>query len=456
LLVAGGLLGVASLGLLGSYGFSVKRADAEAMPKATPTADAQPYLAPLRAAADKFVASPVEVRFAGKTLTTTWAELAFVIDEDSLEREGARLAAAGTAPGSVGEDYFLAGKHLVPVRMDRAKGLETLAGIKGEHDRAPTDARLNLEQRTIMPDIPGLGIDIYASMGTLEQAARAGTHEADLVARELPAQVTKTELGNIDISHVMGWFETRYPVGEKDRNYNLKLAAEKLNGHVLMPGEEFSFNAVVGDRTEKEGFRVAHVIQAGEMIDGLAGGTCQISSTLHGAAFFAGLDITGGRPHSRPSAYITMGMDATVVYPTVDLKLKNPYDFPVVIRYRVAEGIVRVEILGKERPYDKIEFVREIKEEKPFETITREDDSMPIGSSLVEQGGFPGYELERRRVFWKGGKRVKTEKKLLKYPPTTEYLRIGTNPDPNLVPPTQPKLHGPMNPGKQKTYTMAQ
>jgi vancomycin resistance protein YoaR len=306
-----------------------------------------------------------------------------------------------------------------------------------------------------MHDIPGLGIDIYASMGTLEQAARAGTHEADLVARELPAQVTKTELGNIDISHVMGWFETRYPVGEKDRNYNLKLAAEKLNGHVLMPGEEFSFNAVVGDRTEKEGFRVAHVIQAGEMIDGLAGGTCQISSTLNGAAFFAGLDITKGRPHSRPSAYITMGLDATVVYPTTDYVLKNPYDFPVAIRYVVAQGVVRVEILGKERPYDKIGFEREVLEQKPYETITREDPSLPIGSSLVEQPGFPGYKLERRRVFWKDGKKVKVEKRKLEYPPTTEYLRIGTNPDPNLIPPEQPKLHGPMNPGG-KEFKMEQ
>jgi vancomycin resistance protein YoaR len=267
--------------------------------------------------------------------------------------------------------------------------------------------------------------------------------------------VTREKLGNLDVSHVMGWFETKFGMVEKDRTYNLKVAAEKLNGHIIMPGEEFSFNAIVGARTENEGFRVAHVIQAGEMIDGLAGGTCQISSTLHGAAFFAGMEMTNNRPHSRPSAYITMGMDATVVYPSVDFKMKNPYDFPVAIRYVVAQGVVRTEILGKARPYDKIVFEREVLEETPFQSITREDPTLPIGAQIVEQAGFPGYKLERRRVFWKDGKKVKTDKRKLEYPPTMEYVRVGSNPDPNLVAPEQPKIHGPLDPGG-KTYQLAQ
>jgi vancomycin resistance protein YoaR len=454
--VAAGVLGVAALGLGAAYGLKMNRASA-ATPASTPTADAAPYQEALTAAAQQFIASPVTVKVADKTVKTTWAELSFVVDEDSILREGARLAAAGTAPGAVGADYFLeGGNHLVPVSLDRAHGVERLASWKGEVDRAPMDARLDLDTRAVMPNKPGLGLDIYASMGLMEQAARTGQHEVTLAAREVPAQVTRGQLGDIDISHVMGTWETHYPVGERDRNANLQLAAEKLNGHVIMPGEEFSFNSVVGARTENEGFHIAHVITAGEMVDGEAGGTCQISSTLHGAAFFAGLEMKDYHPHSRPSAYITMGMDATVVYPTTDLKMRNPYDFPVVIKYRVAEGTVRVEILGKQRPYDKIVFEREVKEEKPFETITREDDSMPIGSSIVEQSGFPGYDLERRRVFYKDGKKVKVEKKLLKYPPTTEYLRIGTNPDPNLEAPVQPKLHPPMDPGKAKTYQVEQ
>ncbi len=290
----------------------------------------------------------------------------------------------------------------------------------------------------------------------LEETARAGGLALELVGGKVLPHTTAAKLGDIDISHVLGHWETKYPPVEKDRNYNLKVAAEKVNGTILLPGEELSFNTKVGDRTEKEGYRVAHVITAGEMVDGLAGGTCQVSSTLHGAAWFAGLDIVSSRPHSRPSAYITMGLDATVVYPTTDLVIKNSYDFPVVLRYVVSQGTMRVEVLGRKRPYDKIAFEREIKKEIPYQTITREDDTLPAGTMIVEQIGFPGYELVRRRIFLKDGKEVKVEKMPIKYPPTTEYIRVGTNMNPNLVAPVAPKHHGLRPPegkgGKWRMY----
>ena len=146
---------------------------------------------------------------------------------------------------------------------------------------------------------------------------------------------------------------------------------------MLQPHQEWSFNGQVGERSEKEGYKIAHVITAGEMVDGLAGGTCQISTTLFGAAFFAGLDIPKTTNHSRPSVYTPLGFDATVVWPDTDLVLKNPYDFPVAIHYRVANGEAVVEILGKKRPFDKVVFAREILEETPFNTEERIDEEMP-------------------------------------------------------------------------------
>jgi vancomycin resistance protein YoaR len=209
----------------------------------------------------------------------------------------------------------------------------------------------------------------------------------------------------------------------------------------------FSFNEVVGDRTEKEGYRVAPVIQGGELIDGLAGGMCQIASTLHAAAFFAGLDIVSSTPHSRPSAYIPMGLDSTVVYPSTDLKLRNPYDFPVVMHYQVNQGAVKVELLGKERPY-KVVFEREIKTETPFGTDTRGDAESPSGQRYTIQEGYPGYTLMRRRYIfdkdhvprWSGPepiadvlekahvKPVKKEQWALHYPATTQFIAVGTGP----------------------------
>ena len=440
----------------GAQAATVRAANAAAAPaSAAQASGGEELVAPLTAATEKFLGSKVTLGFDGKNVESKWSDLALVVDPESVQRVAARLAHEGKTAAQIGVDYYASAAGLVPVTLDRQKALTALVDYKTTYDRAPVDARADLEHRVVVPEKAGFGIDIYGSLGALEQGARAGAHQVELVAGELPPTVTREKLGNLDVSHVMGYWETHYPQVEKDRNYNLKVAAEKLNGHILMPGEEMSFNAIVGDRTEKEGYRVAHVIQAGEMIDGLAGGTCQISSTLHAAAFFAGLEMTSTRPHSRPSAYITMGLDATVVYPTTDFKMKNPYDFPVAIRYVVAQGIVRVEILGKERPWEKVQFEREILEEKPFETITREDPTLPIGATVVEQAGFPGYKLERRRVFFKDGKKVKTEKRKLEYPPTTEYLRIGSNPDPNLEQPEQKPIHGPMDPGG-KEFKMAQ
>ena len=390
----------------------------------------------------------MELDFDKKTLKTTWKAVGFIRDEDAIR-------ALATKVDDVPD--FAAGKGPVPVALDRKKALQLVVSWKDSYDRPSNDARVDLVNKKVLPESKGYGIDVYETLAFLDEAAQAGKLRAQLTGGETEPAVTLAKLGNLDIGNVMGAFETHYPPGERDRNYNLRLVAEHVNGHILMPGEVFSFNGVVGDRTEKQGYRVAHVIQAGEMIDGLAGGACQISTTLHGAAWFAGLELVHSIPHSRPSAYVTMGLDATVVYPTTDLKLKNPYDFPVVVYYVVSQGTVRVEILGKKRPWDKIAFEREIKTELPFETVTREDDTLPLGTQVIEQVGFPGYQLQRRRLFYKGAgaNPAKTEKWDVSYPPTTEYVRVGTNPDPNLPPPEVKEPKGLPNPGG-KTFRLVQ
>lgn len=200
---------------------------------------------------------------------------------------------------------------------------------------------------------------------------------------DIPAASSVKSMAIEDISQVLGTYTTRFSVSDKDWNFNLKLAASKLNGFVLQPGVEFSFNEVVGERSEKMGYKIAHVIDAGEMVDGLAGGTCQISTTLFGASFFAGLEIVKTTNHSRPSTYTPLGFDATVVWPNTDLKLKNPYDFPVVIHYRVANGESTVTLLGKKRPWDKIVFERKVLESTPYTTEERLDDEIEEGRTLV-------------------------------------------------------------------------
>ena len=385
------------------------------------------------AAAKAQLAKRVEVRIGKIAVSRSWAELGVVVDE----------AEAKDPTGAL------------PLRLDLERAQAALRDLKSHHDRAPINAYLDLEQRKIVDDLPGQGIDLWGSLPRLEAAARAGASTVELLSIAVPAQVTKTSLGIDDISQVLGTFTTKFSVADRERNFNLKLAASKLNGVVMKPGQELSFNETVGERSEKQGYKVAHVITAGEMVDGLAGGTCQISTTLFGASFFAGLDIVKTTPHSRPSVYTPLGFDSTVVWPNTDLKVANPYEFPVAIHYRVAGGEATVEILGKARPWDKIVFERNVLETSPFATEERLDEDLPLGVTTLDQEGFEGYSLTRYRRFYKDGKQVKFDKWKVDYKPVTEYVRRGTNPDPNAKMPKEKPHHGPTAP-KSDSFSMSQ
>ncbi len=437
--LAGGMLVVAA-GLIGGYYvLGTKSAARAASMPGTPSKEptrAKPAAAP-STALGAMLAKTVSLKLAGQTIAVTWAELGVEADPDESGR---------SSVGTEAEIAALAAKGSIPVRLDRDKAVTKLLELKASYDRAPINAYLDLEARNIADDAPGQGLDVWGSLPRIEAAARQGAAAIELIDVAVPATVTKANLGIDDISNILGHYETKFPVTDRDRNFNLKLAASKVNGYVMKPGEEWSFNATVGERSQKMGYKIAHVITAGEMVDGLAGGTCQISTTLFGAAFFGGLDIVKTTNHSRPSAYTPLGFDATVVWPDTDLKLKNPYDFPVALRYVVANGEAKVEILGKKRPYDKVVFERHVLETTPFTTEERLDEEVALDQTSLDQSGFDGYKLERFRRFYKDGKVVKTNKWTVNYKPVTEYIRRGINPAPDAKPAVVKEAHGPKAP----------
>lgn len=325
------------------------------------------------------------------------------------------------------------------IRLDTDRALAFFRRLKESVDRQPVDATLDLENQQVLPAEDGYLLQIYDSLVATELALRQGIDRVPLaVAVEHPAHGDRYK--NLDIGAELGTFSTVYSMKDKDRDrgYNLKVGASKLDGTVIAPGETFSFNDTLGPRTKAEGYRMAPVINEGELVDGMAGGSCQISSTLFAASFFAGLDLINSRPHTRPSSYIRMGLDAAVAYPITDLVLKNPYPFPVVMHFRVSQGRVRVRILGKERPWSKVTFERQIKEVIPFTEEQRTDPEIPAGHKVITQLGVPGYRLERRRLFYRGkGKEpAKSDKWDVYYPPTTQYVKVGTGPaNPEWEPP---------------------
>lgn len=230
---------------------------------------------------------------------------------------------------------------ILPLRLDPARALPTLLALKEELDRPARDAHIDLGAGRIIGEQEGILLDVDATLAELTRALASGEERAALAFQRSAAKRKQAELEGIRYDQVLGFFETSYDRADRAaaRTFNLRLAASKLDGHVLFPGEELDFNAVVGPRDEANGYQVAPVIAQGELVDGIGGGTCQISGTLHAAALFAGLTVVERYPHTRPSAYIRLGLDAAVVYPTMNLRLRNPYEFPVVLHQSVEGGV---------------------------------------------------------------------------------------------------------------------
>lgn len=316
----------------------------------------------------------------------------------------------------------------LPLILDADAALDKLLTLKAELDSAATDAYVDLAQKKLVPEKDGHRLDVYGTIARIEAAFRQGLAEVPAMVETVAPKRRAAELGNVEFSHVLGYFETRYNQGERmrDRTYNLRQAASRLDGAVVLPGEVFDFNEVVGPRDEAHGYRVAPVIAQGELVDGLGGGTCQISGTLHGAAFFAGLDIVERYPHSRPSYYIKLGLDATVVYPTINFRFRNPFSFPIVLHETVSNGVVRAEILGPERRHT-VTYFRRIDEVVPFEEVERKTPKLPEGMRVLAQRGIPGFKTTSSRVVRDGAHAVRyrwTDS----YPPTTQIFNVGSGP----------------------------
>lgn len=316
-----------------------------------------------------------------------------------------------------------------PIALDPKLALIAIGSLKDDLDEPAQDAKVDLEKRKVVPEVEGRRIRVYETLAALDAALRSGKDTVEISFEPIQPKVDAAALKNVDLTDTIGFFETKYATDHKhlDRTFNLRLAASRLNGKVILPGETFDFNAVVGPRDEARGYRIAKVIADGELVDGIGGGTCQIAGTLHGAAFFAGLEVVSRTPHTRPSSYIKMGLDAAVAYPHVTLKLKNPFSHPVVLKETVTGGTVRAEILGPKRARI-VTFVRKIDDILPFSEREVKDDRLAAGVRVITQRGIPGFKVRRYRVVRDGVNAVR-EKTVDTYPPTQQIVHVGTGVD---------------------------
>ena len=164
--------------------------------------------------------------------------------------------------------------------------------------------------------------------------------------------VTTNMIGTEAFPDLLSTYSTKYATSNKNRTTNLILAANKINGTVLMPGETFSYNRVVGARTIAAGYKEAPIYVEGRVEDGLGGGICQITSTLYNAVVYANLEVTQRTNHQFVPSYVTASRDATVVYGSLDFQFVNNRNYPIKLVCSVSGGIANFQIFGMKQEDD--------------------------------------------------------------------------------------------------------
>ena len=207
------------------------------------------------------------------------------------------------------------------------------------------------------------GVDFNISVDEAKAMLNEVKDEYEIPLKYTAPSVTTNMIGTEAFPDLLAKFSTNYNSRDTDRTTNLRLAAEKINGTVLMPGETFSYNTVVGERTIAAGYKEAAMYQNGEVVDGLGGGICQISTTLYNAVLYSNLEIVERRNHQFVPSYAKAGRDATVVYGSIDFKFKNTRNYPVKILCTVSGGVAKCEIYGlKENPDYDVEITSRVTE----------------------------------------------------------------------------------------------
>ena len=216
--------------------------------------------------------------------------------------------------------------------------------IHSEIYKDPVDAYYTQDPFMVYPSEDG--VDFNISLDEAKNIVQEQKDEYVIPLKYTTPNVTTNMIGTEAFPDLLSSYKTYYSTGDVDRTTNLILAANKINGTVLMPGEVFSYNKVVGERTIAAGYKEAPIYVSGEVVDGLGGGICQITSTLYNAVVYANLEIVERSNHQFIPSYVGASRDATVVYGAIDFKFKNNRDYPIKIVCSVSGGVATFQIFG--------------------------------------------------------------------------------------------------------------
>jgi vancomycin resistance protein YoaR len=325
---------------------------------------------------------------------------------------------------------------LEPIVKKKFEGIETL----------PKDATVEIRggRPVVVPAVDGMVVARDkvqpAILATLPKPAGQRTASVGLTAKK--ASFTTEQASRLGVKEVIGAFTTYFPHAAY-RNTNIGAAARKIDGTLLKPGEIFSLNEIVGERTAANGFTTGYIINNGQLVKDLGGGVSQSATTTFNAMFFAGFKDVQHKPHSFYISRYPEGREATVAWPSVDLKFQNDSQYGALVDTNFtastpgSRGSITVWIWGT-KTWDITAGKSARYNPKPAGTIY--NDKPECEAHAPE----PGFDVKVYRYFSRNGVRVRTETFTTHYNPADRVI-CGKNPDPKQTtpPPTPPPSSPP-------------
>jgi vancomycin resistance protein YoaR len=287
----------------------------------------------------------------------------------------------------------------------------------------PVNASFNMVDGAprVQPSKDGLDVpENKLGVAIIEALDKGGdARQATVIPEPVAAKITTEMAGGLGIKEIIGSFTTNFPFAEY-RLINIHRAARWMDGVILQPGEIFSYNAVVGERTEARGFVPGIIIDKGIFKKDLGGGVSQVATTTWNAAWFSGLELIQHKPHSFYISRYPPGRESTVAWPNVDVKFGNNSGYPIFVDTSYTSKSVTVTIYGTK--FVDIETETGPRTNQiPFKIL--ENDS----KECIFQEGVPGFTIDVWRILKRDGVEFKREKYRTRY--RAEDRIICTNPE---------------------------
>ena len=302
--------------------------------------------------------------------------------------------------------------------------------IRNEIYKEPQNASVSKDKETGKTQVNTHvnGVDFDISIEEAKKIIAEDKEEYVIPLKIIVPDKTLSDLGEEAFPDKLSEYSTIFDPSNRNRSNNLAISAEKIDGTIIMPGETFSYNQTVGERTIAAGYKEAGAYAGGKVVQDVGGGICQTSSTLYNAALLANLEIVDRSNHQFLTSYVDASRDATVAWGSIDFQFKNTRTYPIKIEASAQNGVCEMTIYGiKEDKEYEVVIESEVLSYIPFTTKYENDDSLEEGEEVVEQSGYTGCTSEAYKILKLNGKVV--SKTLLSkdtYDPMTRIIRRGT------------------------------